>query len=206
MNLKKSIQKALLLTMGLVVLSGCDLTQVTEETDEAISQLESAVSDLRQKNEDLSETIETYQHRAANIEAAIKNWSTFRNSRDRYAVDYPADWQIYTGETVIGFSPPEMFSDYQWGIQVYDLDEFTINELVNDVGAQFMPNRDEIRNEITVGELEGIQVTITTSEIEDWFYQNIFLRSPVRNKLYRLSNGAIPTPDFQTFYESFELI
>jgi hypothetical protein len=91
-----------------------------------------------------------------------------------------------------------------WGINKINSDEINLEHLISDVGSQFKEKRIEKRENITVNGKTALLVTVTVSDNKDWNQKSVYIEDG--KFIYRIGNGAIDFPEFEIFYNSFELL
>lgn len=148
------------------------------------------------------------------------NWKTYTSPKFTFSIKYPSsintsklvgEWtfeEIPGSSTLgggVGFGPPASKSGgWAWGVYVYGGAEE--EKLIAEMGNQFSDRKEE-RKEITVNGLPATLVTVTTPQIKDWIYKAVFIqvKTPGQSTIYRIGNGAVDLPEFDSFVESFRL-
>ncbi|MBU2229561.1 hypothetical protein KJ810_04095, partial [Patescibacteria group bacterium] len=125
-------------------------------------------------------------------------------------LQYPSGWEAradISGSDLaletITFSAPEIISDSLWSVLLYSANSTGEDALIAKMGDQFS-DRKEIRERITVGGKQATKVTVTTETIIGWQHIQIFLEDS--DTLYAINDGAGRNAEFETFYNSFQLI
>jgi hypothetical protein len=103
----------------------------------------------------------------------------------------------------VAFSSPETEGDNIWSVLLYNTDSTGMDELIAGMGDQF-PDRKETRERITVAGKQATRVTVTTDTIAGWKHVQIFFEDG--DTLYAINDGASRNTEFETFYNSFQLI
>lgn len=133
------------------------------------------------------------------------DWKTYTNTAVGFSVRYPSDWRLVGTETstdMIGFGPANVGEDVLWGINIYG--DKTADQIVADMGKQFSTDRKVQQEQITINGFPATKVTVTTSSLETWVFQQILITSS--DKIIAISNGAIVDSNFDSFYDSFKFI
>ncbi|MFA6524807.1 MAG: hypothetical protein WCT33_00895 [Patescibacteria group bacterium] len=127
-----------------------------------------------------------------------------------FTVQYPSDWEVRTdisgsdlASETVAFSSPETEGDNIWSVLLYNTDSTGMDELIAGMGDQF-PDRKETRERITVAGKQATRVTVTTDTIAGWKHVQIFFEDG--DTLYAINDGASRNTEFETFYNSFQLI
>jgi len=141
-------------------------------------------------------------------ESTNSNWQSYTHTN--FALQYPSGWEAradISGSDLaletITFSAPEIISDSLWSVLLYSSNSTSEDALIAKMGDQFS-DRKEIRERITVGGKQATKVTVTTETITGWQHVQIFLEDS--DTLYAINDGAGRNAEFETFYNSFQLI
>ncbi|MBU1203434.1 hypothetical protein KKH39_05320 [Patescibacteria group bacterium] len=131
-------------------------------------------------------------------------WQTYTNNQYNFSIEYPDDWTVADVDSIgpsltVGFSPKDLTGDFQWGINIYNKNEKTVEELIADVGDQFL-DRQESRQNIVIGGINAIKATITTDQYDNWNAEYIVFENGAY--IFTISNGAIPDDNYEQFYNS----
>jgi hypothetical protein len=134
------------------------------------------------------------------------DWKTYTNNKGGYSIDYPVGkgWVAdnFEDSTNTGFGTPQSKNGgYNWGVSVNNKSESNISDIISHTGDQFK-DRKESQQSITIDSLPAILVTVTTNEYPDWTSRTVYVEKD--GKIYSISNGAIDSPDFVRFYNSFK--
>ncbi|MCD4760636.1 hypothetical protein K8R42_01940 [bacterium] len=139
------------------------------------------------------------------------DWQTYNDEEYNFSVQYPDEWVAEAGSNLyygVAFRPITLTHDFLWGIFIYDDDYRTVEKIIADMGDQFLPQRDEVRKNISFNGIDALEVVVTTSKdpelYSDWYYKNIIFEKD--NKIYVISNGAVTDDAFDIFYQSFKFL
>jgi hypothetical protein len=138
------------------------------------------------------------------ISADTDHWEIFTDTDVGFRIKYPPGWRVQEIGKGVGFGPVEMREDVQWGVEIYDLAQTSVEEIVAAVGAQFNPDRNEERECMELNGMVALQVVVQTSKFEDWYSVSSLLEHD--GKIVRLSNGAVADKRFELFYQSIEFL
>lgn len=129
-------------------------------------------------------------------------WDEFSNTY--YTVWYPSSEYEYSSLGTCS-SALDVSYDYLWGIDCYDAND-SMEDVIAEMGDQFNDTgtRRESRETFTLNGFDATRVVVTTLDIPSWYYEVIFVEDS-DGAFYTISNGAIPNPDFEFFYRSFQL-
>jgi hypothetical protein len=131
------------------------------------------------------------------------DWQVFRHAERGFRISYPDSWRLEAYDSWVGVGPEEMGEDVQWGVHFVDNSDTTIEELIRDIGQQFGADRTEVRECVYLDGTAAIKVSVTTTRLEDWYSESIFLEH--QGTIYRIGNGAVRDDLFEAFYGSFHL-
>lgn len=184
-------------------------------------QTQQLVAELRIKNEELRNTLETTTELTSEPVAtesseidATADWKTYIDSNQRYSIKYPSVWRVVSGD-FFGTGPKEIGEDVLWAVNTFDVNTNSMDKVIGDLGKQF-PDRKQTVNKIKVGDLNATQVITTTPSISDWYSETIIFEDV--DKIFSVSNGAITDANlqkmtgvpvgttFKDFYSSFRLL
>ncbi|MBU1092467.1 hypothetical protein KJ836_02270, partial [Patescibacteria group bacterium] len=130
----------------------------------------------------------------------------YTNNQHGFSVSYPNDWETGVLDTIgivdsFGFRPKTMWGDYQWGINLFDSQQNTEVEIINDSGKQFA-DRIQHSNEVLFNGINATKTITTTNQWPNWYAEIItFSHNGI---IYCISNGAIYDTRFESFYSSFK--
>ena len=128
---------------------------------------------------------------------------TYTNTTYAYSIRYPGNkgWVHEENGAGVGFGTPLSKSGgYIWGTAAYDKNTVGLSTLLARMGSQFS-DRKESRENITINGVPALLVTVTTNQADDWISKMVYIER--NGRIYTISNGAIDSPDFVTFYNSF---
>jgi hypothetical protein len=133
----------------------------------------------------------------------VSNWQLYEDDDRGFQFRYPEGWRVEVFDGWVGLGPGEMGEDVQWGVRFFDSSDVTIEQVIDDIGRQFVPDRTEVRGCIYVDGMAAIKVLVTTSQIEDWYSESIVFEH--QGTIYEIGNGAVDDERFQAFYGGFRL-
>jgi hypothetical protein len=131
-------------------------------------------------------------------------------------IKYPQDWKIVNEINAKNLNRPTAVLlsvsfgngtigngyDGELFVSVYDKRTADTETPIKDTGKQFS-DRQEKRENITINGISAVKVTVTTPSIPSWVYEVVKIEQD--NYSYLISNGAIKTDLFDSFYGSFKL-
>ena len=145
------------------------------------------------------------------------DWKIYKNDEIGFEVKYPQNWvyQEFREGTKVGkkntpknvtgiwFGTPESKpGGYIWAINFYNRSQ-DIETVIAQDGNQFS-DRQEKRKNIKFNGIEGLYTTVITKQYPNWISETIYFTKD--DKLFEISNGAIPNKEFELFYNGFKWI
>jgi hypothetical protein len=131
----------------------------------------------------------------------VSNWQVYEDDERGFRFTYPEGWRVEVFDSWVGVGPAEMGEDVQWGVRFFDSSDTTIEQVISDVGRQFVSDRTEVRECVYVDGIAAIKVIVTTSQIEDWYSESIVFEH--QGTIFEIGNGAVRDDRFEPFYTSF---
>ena len=143
--------------------------------------------------------------------AQVSDWKTYRNEKYGFEFQYPRisesfseeEWFAFDdGDYCVSFGPvSSRGGGFVWGICAYDPARFNRERTISEIGSQFA-DRKQNRTESTIAAVEALIVVTTTASYPEWVSKEVFIERNGRS--FRLSNGAINNPDFDTALSTFK--
>ncbi len=133
----------------------------------------------------------------------VSNWQVYEDDERGFQFTYPERWRVEVFDSWVGVGPEEMGEDVQWGVRSFDSSDVTIEQVISDIGRQFVSDRTEVRGCVYVDGIAAIKVIVTSSQIEDWYAESIVFEH--QGTIFEIGNGAVRDERFQAFYDSFRL-
>lgn len=147
---------------------------------------------------------------------STKDWSLYKSDYG-FEVKYPPDWKVVeeVDSKKVNF-PTTFFLDVSFGTKdpgnngydgdfflfVYNKDVVNIETLIKEMGKQYN-DRQEKRENVVINGVKGLKVSIISPTNLSWDYEAVFFED--EQKIFFLSNGAMPNSYFSDFYNSFTL-
>ncbi len=154
------------------------------------------------------------------------NWQTYTNNTYAFSIKYPttldldiegADDEKWIAKAFdpsadnaadglkqsISFGPPSSApGGYIWGINIYDKNKKSIEDLIKTHGSQFKDRKEE-RKAITINGISATLVTVTTQQIDGWVAKAVLFEK--NGNIYDISNGAVDkNSEWEAFYSSLK--
>jgi hypothetical protein len=86
----------------------------------------------------------------------ISNWLLYEDDERGFQFSYPERWRVEVFDGWVGVGPEEMGEDVQWGVHFFDSSDGTIEQVIGDIGRQFVPDRTEVRECVYVDGMAAI--------------------------------------------------
>lgn len=156
---------------------------------------------------ELAQTLDTTLRYIENPEGT-KAWDQYKNKDFSYTIAHPSAWKpIAFHNYLTGFQPKHMEGTaVQWAVIVTD-DSGAPDALdieINKMGANYGKMRTLMRDDININGLTAAHVTARTIQNPRWVHEQVFIQQ--YGKIYIITNGGIPHPEFELFYQSFKLL
>src|SRR6056300_270772 len=102
----------------------------------------------------------------------------YSNSKNRYTVVYPIEWEFQEAltdnynSTLFGPESSKM-GGYFWGISVIKSDE--LEAKIKETGNQFEDTKETRANVVLASGLAAIIVTVSTEKFDNWLHKSVFI-------------------------------
>jgi hypothetical protein len=128
-----------------------------------------------------------------------------RVETDKFRIDIPQAWSYQTTENGIKIINNVISNTTFWSVNYYKNNEITKEEVIEKIGSQYVPERNEERSYITDWSYPALQVLVTSPSESLLYSQNIFVDSSDNSGFYVISNEGNKESRFTQAWRSFKL-
>ncbi len=147
---------------------------------------------------------------------STKDWPIYKSDYG-IEVKYPLGWKVIqeVDSKKVNFPTAFLLSvsfgtnnlgnsgyDGDFFLFVYNKSADNVEDLIKEMGDQYR-DRQEERESMIINGIKGLRVSVTSPTNPRWNYEAVFFED--EQKIFFLSNGAIPNSQFSGFYDSFTL-
>ncbi len=201
--LNKKIIILVLILAVMTVVSGCGKKEVKPVINDDKQSIKQEQNNEKVEDEKKEEII------ISTDKIDISDWQTYYNKEYGFEVKYPEGWEFQeyklgTKSTTVSFGTPESYrGGHLCGIRFRHKPK-DLEKVIALVGNQFFDRKEERKN-IKFNNIDGLLVTISTKELENWVSESIYISK--NNILFEIGNYEIKKDGkVKQFYKSFKFI